>query len=444
MSMARSEKDFEFIERLSRDGTSRRSSEALETLLRHAFENVPHYREALASRGVITAGSLHAEDLALFPALGREVVRDGVETGSLLARGVPQRRRVVTNTTGSTGIPLRLYGDTRSRLPRRQGWRLLNRWAGIQRGDECVSMLVPRPRPSWSPYQPLRSLRKRIFFRQPSDLLSIYMLHAEDVPGIVNVLASKAGPYHIYGVSSAIHLIAERALATGLHLSRAPRAAIGTGDGFTIQQRATASAFLGCPAFSRFGSYEVGGGVAQTCPDNPRVHHVISELVIVEVVDHALRPVAPGERGRMLLTDLTNYVMPFIRYDIGDMATAAGECTCGRPWPVLGEIIGRSADRILLEDGESRPAFELEVTLFYYHAKLARRIMEYQFVQHGPGEIEMRFVPRAPIQSGDIEDLRVALVQTLRDKARVAVVPVEQIERAESGKRRLVVQGHGG
>jgi phenylacetate-CoA ligase len=302
-------------------------------------------------------------------------------------------------------------------------------------------MTVPRPRPTWSAYQPLRSWRKRIFFRQPSDILSIYRLTPDDVPGIVKVLNAKVDPYSIYGASSAIHFIAECSLAEGLSLDRTPRAAIGTNDTFGLPQRECASAFLGCPAYSRYGAYEVGGGVAQTCPDNPRVHHVLSELVILEVVGDDLRPVRPGERGRVLLTDLTNFVVPLIRYDIGDMATAAEGCSCGRPWPVVGEIIGRSADRIILEDGESRPAFELEAALFYLHAEVTNDILEYQFVQHGPGEIEMRVVPRKEIGGATVERLREVLVSALMDKASVVVVPVDHIDRSEGGKRRLVIQG---
>ena len=434
-------KDLDSLERLDRGVVARRTAEALEDLLRHAIAHVPHYRKALSASGVTSARSLHAEDIVRFPVLSREDVRQGMETGKLLARGVPWHRRVVTKSSGTTGAPLRLYGDTHSRRMRRQGWQLLDRWAGIRPGDQLVRMMVPRPRPTWSPGQPIRSLRKIVRFRQPADLISILKLTAEDVPRIVRALEAKVGPYHIYGFSSAIRFIAETAAAEGLRLSHSPRVVVGTSDTFTAEHRETVSAFLGCPAYSRYGSHETGGGVAQTCPDNPQVHHVLSDLVVAEVVDDDSQPVAPGEAGRLLLTDLTNHVMPLIRYDIGDVARAAEDCPCGRPWPVVGEFFGRTADRIVLDNGESRPAYELELTLFFYHPDLTKDLVEYQFVQHGPGELELRFVPRKPLSNGKVQRLGEILVHALLDRARVDVTAVERIERGISGKRRLVIQG---
>jgi phenylacetate-CoA ligase len=433
--------DFGAIERLDREVVSRRSAEALERLIRHAVATVPHYRDELGRQGGIAASSLHAEDLRRFPVLSRSEVRDGVRSGRLLSRRVPWWRRVPTSTTGSTGIPLRFFGDTRSRRPRGLGWRLLNAWAGIRDEERLVRMTVPRPRPSWSPHQPFRSFRRMVRFRQPRDLISIYGLVDDDVPGIVRALSDIGEPYSIYGISSHIYLVAREGLARDLRPPAGPRAVVGTSEGFLTRHREAVSAFLRCPAYSRYGAYEVGGGVAQTCPDNPGVHHVVSELVIAEVVDDDLRPVAPGEPGRVLLTDLTNFAMPLIRYDIGDIAVAAAGCPCGRPWPVVGEIIGRFSDRVVTDDGASHPALELEVALFYYHTDLAKDILQYQFVQRGPGDLEILYVPRSEPDPRTAEAIRQALLEPLRGKARITVTPVSRIEGQDSGKRRLVVQG---
>jgi phenylacetate-CoA ligase len=431
--------DFEALERLDREALARRSSERLESLLRHAFQRVPHYREALSRQGITDAGELYAEDLGRFPVLTRGIIRDEAASGRLLADGLPRRRRVPTHTSGSTGMPLFFYGDAQSRRPRFLGWRLLDRWAGIQRGDARVWMTVPRPRPPWSPRRPLSSWWKRFRFRQPPNLLSVYKLRAEDVAGVVETLGSRDKPYFIYGIGSSIHFIAERALASGLRLDRTPRTVIGTSDTFVDHQRRTVSELFGCPAYSRYGAYEVGGGVAQTCPDNPKVHHVLSELVVAEVVDEDLRPVAPGKRGRVLLTDLTNRAMPLIRYDIGDLAISADGCSCGRPWPVVGEVFGRTADRLLLKSGRSRATWELETALFY-ESDFKADILEFQFVQRGAGVIEMRVVPKREVPTETLERIREAVVRALGEETVVEVSLVERIEQEPSGKRRLVVQ----
>ena len=49
-------------------------------------------------------------------------------------------------------------------------------------------------------------------------------------------------------------------------------------------------------------------------------YHCTPRCLFVEVVDKDNRPCAPGELGRVLVTDLSNHVFPFIRYEIGDVA----------------------------------------------------------------------------------------------------------------------------
>ena len=51
---------------------------------------------------------------------------------------------------------------------------------------------------------------------------------------------------------------------------------------------------------------------------------------------------SPGEPGRVIVTDLGNYVMPFINYFIGDYAVAGPPCPCGRGFPTLTSLEGRT------------------------------------------------------------------------------------------------------
>jgi phenylacetate-coenzyme A ligase PaaK-like adenylate-forming protein len=409
----------------------------LQHLLRHAYRDVPHYRDLWDRHGIRVSDVHRIADLAAVPPLTKEQIREGVRTKRLLARHVGVRRRVSTHTTGSTGTPLFFYGDTLSASSRAKAWQYLEHTAGIERDDERIWLTVPRPAPDWTLRRPISSWITRTRFRQPEDLLSIYHITAEDVPRLIRQI-DRQGPYFIYGIASSIRFLAGQAPMLRAQLLRPPRVVIGTSDTFLAQQRHLVSEFFRCPALSRYGSYEIGGGVAQTCPANPQVHHVLSELVVIEVVDEQNRPVKPGQVGRVLVTDLTNEVMPLIRYDIGDVAIAAEPCRCGSPWPVIGEIFGRTSDQITTPAGHLFPAWELEIELFYRH-QFKDVIAEYQFIQHTAGQLEMLLVPREPLKNGVQHRLRQTLQDFLGEGIEVTISPVSRIHPEENGKRRLVI-----
>jgi len=93
------------------------------------------------------------------------------------------------------------------------------------------------------------------------------------------------------------------------------------------------------------------GHIASECEAAPH-YHVAAENALVEIVDDRGRDVGPGERGRVIVTGLYNYVMPFIRYELGGVAVAgAGDCRCRRTLPVIARVEGRSRNAFVFRDG---------------------------------------------------------------------------------------------
>ena len=82
------------------------------------------------------------------------------------------------------------------------------------------------------------------------------------------------------------------------------------------------------------------GYLAFSCPEQGNLH-VQAESVIVEVLDRAGKPCAPGEEGEVVVTPLLNFAMPLIRYAVGDRAVVGEPCACGRGLPTL-KTVGRS------------------------------------------------------------------------------------------------------
>jgi phenylacetate-CoA ligase len=78
---------------------------------------------------------------------------------------------------------------------------------------------------------------------------------------------------------------------------------------------------------------------------------VFDDIRIVEILRDGL-PVAPGEDGDVVVTDLVNHAMPLIRYRIGDVASfLPGTCQCGREFSRLSAVKGRVSGTISTPDG---------------------------------------------------------------------------------------------
>ena len=125
------------------------------------------------------------------------------------------------------------------------------------------------------------------------------------------------------------------------------------------------------------------GIMATQCPEQGRYH--VSETVILEIVDERGAPCAPGETGRILVTDLSNYATPLIRYEIGDYAQAGFPCSCGLGLPVVHRFLGRERNLVLLPDGSRHwPIFGFNQWGEIYP------IRQYQFRQLDRHTIEAR------------------------------------------------------
>ena len=101
--------------------------------------------------------------------------------------------------------------------------------------------------------------------------------------------------------------------------------------------------FFNASVFDFYGARDMIN-IAQNCSHNEGLH-IFMENVIVEVVDEEGNPIEEGE-GDLVITNLHNYAMPFIRYKIGDRAKISKykACSCGRTLPLLDEVLGRKSD----------------------------------------------------------------------------------------------------
>jgi len=139
----------------------------------------------------------------------------------------------------------------------------------------------------------------------------------------------------------------------------------------------------GVPITDVYSAEEIGL-MALQCPDLP-VYHLQSEHVFIEILNDDNKPCQVGEMGRVVVTQLHNFSMPLIRYDIRDTAEVGAPCSCGRGLPVINKIFGRVRNLVTLPNGDKlHPVFSEEKML------AIAPIKQYQLIQKDLNRIEVK------------------------------------------------------
>ncbi|MER3441990.1 MAG: hypothetical protein C4296_11575 [Gemmataceae bacterium] len=158
-------------------------------------------------------------------------------------------------------------------------------------------------------------------------------------------------PQVLLAYANVLDILAREQLSSRLQLSHL-RQVINMSEPLSDGARRLIEAAFRLPVTN---NYAAGECMALTtgCPAGYGMH-LQADWAILEVVDRNYRPVPPGQPGeKVLLTNLYNYVQPFIRYELGDVVTMSPlPCPCGSPLPLILKVEGRTDEVVWIRDGD--------------------------------------------------------------------------------------------
>ncbi|MFZ5585537.1 MAG: phenylacetate--CoA ligase family protein [Thermodesulfobacteriota bacterium] len=397
----------------------------LARLLDHARRRVPFYRQWFADQGVEPADLIARRDISPLPIVTRAQLMAAPER--FWAEN-PPTGSYMKATGGSSGRPLRFRLD-----PRSDQWRLaMSRrgyaWAGCRPGERQVylwsSDFTPPGRLALAKRGLHRLLQGQIYI----DSFHLGPAELDRALGLIG----RFRPRCLVAFTSAALILARWALKRRWRPPASLASVITGAEGLSQPDRELLERVFACPVFETYGSREFMLTAAE-CPAHAGLH-ISSENLLLEVVDPAGRPCAPGQTGRVLVTDLHNYAQPFIRYQNDDLAAwAGGECACGRGLPLLARIDGRLLDVLRSPGGR-----ELTGTLFPHLIKDFEAITAYQAVQDRLDHLSLRLVLARPLSDRERQGLLAAVGGALPGVT-IDLTPVEQIERTPGGKIRVTI-----
>jgi phenylacetate-CoA ligase len=241
-------------------------------------------------------------------------------------------------------------------------------------------------------------------------------------------------PTLLDGYAESLHLLATH---IGMRSLRecGVKAIVTSAQSLDADSRQVIEEAFGCKVFDKYGAREFSG-IAWEC-DADDGHHVVAESYIVEVLKDGV-PARPGEIGEVVITDLNNYCMPFLRYRIGDLAVALDSSApgaCGRGLPRIGNIEGRVQSIIIGGNGCYLPGSFFP----HFFKEYTVLVRQYQVVQERPGAITLRLVKGQRFSDRHLEEMLAALRHYLGATTEITVEFVDMIPMGRTGKRQAVV-----
>jgi phenylacetate-CoA ligase len=175
-----------------------------------------------------------------------------------------------------------------------------------------------------------------------------------------------------------------------------------------------------------YSSSEVGC-IAIQCPSSG-LYHIMSESLIVEILNEDGAACQEGEVGRVVVTDLYNAASPIIRYDLGDHAEVGGTCSCGRHSPTIKRVLGRDRNLLNRPDGTRFWPPGGRKTLEKYNVK------QWQIIQYAVDHLEYRIVRDEPLTEEQHTQLTAEVNSMLKFPGTIRLVEMTEIPLSKSGK----------
>jgi phenylacetate-CoA ligase len=392
-------------------------------LIRYASQNVPYYCKIIKKYDMQFSENTIFKDIKKFPVLTKELIRKHFDELYIFKDNTYYR-----NTSGgSTGKSVVFYQDKEYLDWANATKRLFNEWAGRRIGDPMIKL--------WGSLRDILEggLGFKGYLRQQISgvtILNSYRMNERDMYGYVKRI-NNIKPRLLLAFPNSIDELAR--FIQKHHLSIYSPPAIMTSGGLLYPEvQARIKEVFQSPVFNRYGSREVGD-IACSCEENQGLH-IIPNIHYIEILDNREKEVKAGEIGEIVITSLTNYSMPLIRYKIEDRGILSKkECSCGRGFPLLEKVEGRIRSMFRNKQGDLVDS-GLFIRLFFFRDN----IKQFQVIQESLDQMTINLVlkdkQKLKVIEKDFREIGEVIKVIMGDDTKIKYKIVNEIKHSPSGK----------
>jgi len=393
--------------------------EKLKKLLIHCLTEVPAYKKYENLLPTVEENPIKA--LEKLPALTKKSFS---ENSDLYFPEGQSADDLIPNRTGGS----KFFMDRKTvEFYEAARWRGLS-WWGIRIGDPCIMIWGS---PIELTQQQNKSYELKEKFLKNRVIIPAYNLNEKDISKYLDLI-KKFKPAYFYGYASALYLFSKILSENGIILKGNYKGVVSTAETLHDFQREKIEQVFGCKVINEYGARD-GGIIAYQCPQGNM--HITMENAIVEILDiRTLEPVKSGQCGLVAITDLNNYVMPRLRYLVGDTAVLGETCECGRGLLIFTEITGREDDIFLSLKGNY-----IHGHFFNHIVRNLDGIKQFQIIQKDRGNLLLKLIKSHNFRTEEAESFIAKIIEAM-GSVNIDVEFVDEIPPMASGKVRYAVR----
>ena len=404
-----------------RDAIEQFQWERIRRLLRHAYETTPYYRNLFDSSRCSPDDIEHPADLQQIPTLEKSVLRTRLD--DFISEMFPRTKLKRNATGGSSGTPVVFYQDYSYWNQRNLSVYYFDRWAGWDFGGRQLILWGSLP-----DAEKARNLGDRLnnYWRNYRWLNGFNMTEETMIAAFKKM--QRWRPQTILAYASSLYLLAkyfqQNKLAPGWKL----KGVISSAEMLYPHYREIAEEILEAKVYNRYGSREVGI-IAMECKSG-RMHINCNDLYLeIDSDDPYTQP------GEIIITQLNNYGMPFIRYRIGDIGRLSDEvCPCGNSLPILEDLMGRTTATFRTKDGRL-----IHGGYFTQQFYGIQTVNQFQLIQENYNRCTLKLVVNEGFTKDILNWLVGKIKEALGPEVEVVADFVEEIPRPSSGKMAFTI-----
>jgi len=389
--------------------------QALNSIIRHAYSNTAYYHDKYSLSPRNNTQEFIADSL---PILHKEEVVQHRE--EMLARDVDRQTLSLGYTGGSTGKPVAFYYDQHKHELMRAGMIRSYMGCGWKPGQKILNF--------WGAKQDIQH------GNSISQKFQDYIAAEKTIPAYEYTEAQlqewaeairSYRPVVLQGYASILAELASYIIVSHIEMPPSILGIYSTAEVLHDGQRKLMEQAFHSMVFNQYGSREIPN-IACECRHGNQ--HIFTDMVYLD-------PQHINDEDRLILTSLTNRVMPLIRYDIGDTGKLKeGDCPCGSPFPMMEMGLCRSNDLIKTRSGKS-------IHPSYFNGLLYGQtgIRQYQFIQSEVDKITLNIVSPCSLHVETTNILQERIRRDIDEKMLLEINYVNDIKRSVSGKHRFVI-----